>query len=225
MRGVLIALAVLAGLFALIRHFPLSWASAMLPGDVAELSGTVWDGQASNIPLLGDLSVKGRLGYVQLETPPGEVTLSGDVSPRGVTDFRLSMPVSRLPMTDARLSGLSGRVSLQIDEARIDDGSCVSASGTASTNILAANQARFDWAGPDLSGPVDCVDGRLRVRLSGQTNVETVNATILTGLDGVYQTDIEVETRDPAAENALVLFGFSRAADGSFQLTEQGRWR
>lgn len=225
MRVGLIVLAVFAGLFSLIRYFPLSWAGAALPGDVAELSGTVWDGQASEIPLLGSVSVKGGLGFVRLETPPGDVTLSGDVSPRGVKDFRLSMPVARLPMTDARLSGLSGRVSLQIDEARMDDGACVSASGSASTNVLAANQARFDWAGPSLSGPVDCIDGRLRVRLSGQSNAETVSATILTGLDGVYQTEISVETRDPAAENALVLFGFTRSNSGGFQLSEQGRWR
>ena len=225
MRAGLIALAVLAGLFALIRHFPLSWAGASLPGEVAQLSGTIWDGQASDIPLVGSLSVKGGLGYVRLETPPGDVTLSGDVSPGGVKDLRLSMPVSRLPMRDARLSGLSGRVSLQIDEARIDDGACVSATGSASTNVLAANEARFDWAGPALSGPVDCVDGRLRVRLSGQSDIETVDATILTGLDGVYQTDIAVETRDPAAENALILFGFSARPGGGFQLSEQGRWR
>ena len=224
MRRGLIALAVLAGLFSLVRNFPLSWAGGALPEGVATLTGTVWNGQASQVPLLGTVSVRSSLNGIELETPSGDVTFSGTVSPRGARDLILSMPVSRVPMNDARLSGLSGRVSLRVGEARIKEGQCVSVTGTASTNVLASNRASFDWVGPDLSGPVDCVDGNLRVRLSGQTAQEVVSATIITGLDGIYQSDITVETRDVAAQNALVLFGF--ASDGEVhRLSEQGRWR
>lgn len=225
MRLLLVGFAVLVGLASLIRHFPLSWAGAALPAEIGTLSGTIWDGQVEGVPLLGTVAVKGGVGNLSFLTAPGDVTLSGKVSPTGIENLILSMPVARLPMSDARLSGLSGRISLQIAEAVIKDGACVSAVGTASTDILAANRARFDWIGPELSGPVDCEDGRLRVRLSGEAGTETVLATIITGLDGLYQSDVTVSTADPAAGNILTLFGFNPASNGDYRLSEQGRWR
>lgn len=225
MRGLLIGLAVLAGLASLIRYFPLSWAGTALPSGVGTYSGTIWNGQVSNVPLLGAVSVNGSLGGMQLQTPPGEVTFSGDVTPNGVTDLVLSMPIARLPMSDTRLEGLAGRMSLQIDEAVIKDGACVSATGRASSDVLAANRGRFQWAGPELSGPVDCIDGRLRVQLSGEDAGQAVAATITTGLDGIYRSEISVTTIDAAAGNVLTLFGFNPADAGRYTLSEQGRWR
>jgi hypothetical protein len=178
-----------------------------------------------DVPLLGTVAVKGGFGNLSFLTASGDVTLSGKVSPTGVEDLVLSMPVARLPMSDARLSGLSGRISLRVAEAIIKDGVCMSATGTASTDILAANRARFDWAGPELSGPVDCAEGRLRVRLSGESGTETVQATVITGLDGVYQSDVTVLTADQEAGNVLTLFGFNPAGSGDYRLSEQGRWR
>lgn len=229
MRFFLIVFAVLVGLASLIRHFPLTWVGALagdaLPAEVGALSGTIWDGQVGDVPLFGTVAVKGGFGDMSFLSAPGDVTLSGTVSRSGIENLVLSMPIARLPMSDARLSGLSGRISLRIAEAVIKDGACVSAIGTASTNILAANRARFDWAGPELSGPVDCDDGRLRVRLSGDAGTETVSATITTGLDGLYKSDVIVSTADPAAGNVLTLFGFNPAGNGDFRLLEQGRWR
>ena len=225
MRALLVIIIVIAGLASLIRHLPLAWASPAVPPEVGTLSGTIWNGQITDVPLLGTVAVKGGLGNLSFLTAPGDVTLSGKVSPGGVEDLVLSMPVSRLPMSDARLAGLSGRMSMRIPEAVIKDGTCVSANGTASTNVLAANGGRFDWTGPELSGPVDCEEGRLRVRLSGETQLETVNAVVITGLDGIYQSDIRVTTVDPAAGNVLTLFGFNPAGNGEYRLSEQGRWR
>ncbi|MEM7730376.1 MAG: type II secretion system protein N [Pseudomonadota bacterium] len=225
MRRLLILVAILAGFASLVRHFPLAWAGNVLPDGIATLSGTIWNGQASGVPLLGDLKVEAGLGSASLSTPSGNVSFSADVAPGGVEDLVLSMPVSQLPTSDARLSGLSGRFSLRVDEAQIDDGACLSATGTASTDVLASNRDRFGWAGPALSGPVDCVGGRLRVRLSGSDGAQTVGVIITTGLDGVYQSDVTVDTTDPAAGNALALFGFSPTRDGAYRLAEQGRWR
>ncbi|MGB3457544.1 MAG: type II secretion system protein N [Litorimonas sp.] len=224
MRLLLIVVAVVAGVLSLVRHFPLSWAGAALPDGVATLSGTLWDGQVSDVPLLGSVSVDTTLGGVRLATPPGDVTFSGTVTPGSAKDLVLSMPVARLPMNDARLAELSGRVSLRIEEASFGDGQCESATGTASSDVLSANGGRFGWTGPVLSGPVDCQDGRLRVRLSGEDAEQTVQATVITGFDGVYQSEIDVETSDPSAGNALVLFGFNPDSEG-YSLSEQGRWR
>lgn len=225
MRGLLIGLAVLAGLASLVRYFPLSWAGNALPSGVGTYSGTIWNGQVSNVPLLGAVSVNGSLRGVQLQTPPGEVAFSGDVTPNGVTDLVLSMPIAHLPMSDTRLEGLAGRMSLQIDEAVIKDGACVSAIGRASSDVLASNRGRFQWAGPELSGPVDCIDGRLRVQLNGEDAGQVVAATITTALDGIYRSEISVTTNDLAASNVLTLFGFNPADAGRYTLSEQGRWR
>lgn len=225
MRLLLIVFAILAGLAALIRHFPLSWAGAALPAEVGTLSGTIWDGQVEGVPLLGIVAVKGGFGNLSFLTAPGDVSLSGKVSPTGIENLVLSMPVAQLPMSDARLSGLSGQISLRVAKAVIKDGVCVSATGTASTDILAANHARFDWTGPELSGPVDCADGRLRVRLNGDSGTESVAAIVITGLDGLYQSDVTVATADPAAGNVLTLFGFNPSGTGDYRLSEQGRWR
>lgn len=225
MRRLLILLAVLAGLASLIRHFPLAWAGAALPDGVGDFSGTIWDGNVTNVPLLGSVQVDGKLTGARLTSAPGDVSFSGDVTPGGVTDLILSMPVSRLPVSDTRLTGLNGRVSLKIDEAVIEDGACLSATGQASSDVLAVNAAQFQWFGPTLTGPVDCVEGRLRVRLSGAERGQTVNAEVLTGLDGIYQTEISVATTDPTAGNVLTLFGFNPSGTGAYTLSEQGRWR
>lgn len=225
MRLILILLAGLFGLAALVTAFPLSWVTASVPDEVGSFSGTVWDGQVADVPLFGTLSIKGGPGYADIASPPGDVILSGRVSPSGAKDVILSMPVSRLPASDARLTGLLGRISIRIDEAVVEEGRCVSAVGTASTDVLAANAAQFDWTGPELSGPVDCDDGRLRVRLAGVEGAERVEATVVTGLDGIYRSDIAVTTADPIAGNALSLFGFVSDGSGQYSLLEQGRWR
>lgn len=224
-RRWMIILVVAAGLVSLIRHAPLAWIAGWLPDGIGPVSGTYWTGQISNVPLLGDVAVDGQLGHVKLATATGEVTFRGDVRPDGVSDLILSMPVSRLPMSDKRLVGLSGRFSLRIDDAQIADGQCERATGQASTDVLVANRSRFDWSGPALSGPVDCIDGRLRVRLSGEDDGSRVSATVLTGMDGTYRSDINVTSSDPVAGNALALFGFTPDGSGGYTLSEQGRWR
>ena len=224
-RGVLLGLIVLVGLGSLIRYFPLAWAGTALPDGVGTYSGTIWNGQVDNVPLLGVVSVNVSLKGAQLQTPSGEITFSGDVNPGRVKNLVLSMPIARLPMSDTRLTGLAGRMSLRIDEAVIENGACVSATGQASSDVLVANLTRFQWAGPTLSGPVDCLDGRLRVQLDGQDSSQVVSATIITGFDGVYSAQISVTTIDPAVGNVLTLFGFSPSDAGRYSLSEQRRWR
>ena len=221
--GVLLGL--LGAAVGLVAGLPLSWVAAPVPDIGARYSGTWWNGQASGVPLLGQVSVDGGLTSVGLATPPGDVTLMAQLGPRSLNDLALAMPIDRLPTSDARLAGLAGQFSLRIDAARYSGAGCESAEGTASTNVLAVNGARFSWEGPVLSGPVDCVDGRLRVQLSGEDGGTTVRSVTTTGVDGLYQTDTTVTTADPAAGNALVLFGFTRSGAREFTLSEQGRWQ
>ena len=222
MRLLIVIVAVVAALLSFIANLPLRW---VLPDGIGTASGTVWNGQVSGVPLLGQVRLKGGLGGMNVSTPPGTVTLSADVTPRSVSDLALVMPVAALPTSDGRLSGLAGTFGLRVDDARLADGRCAEASGTARTDVLAANGARFGWTGPELAGPVDCVDGRLRVRLSGENPGAAVEAVTTTSMDGTYESEITVRADDPAAGNALVLFGFSRSSAGEYRLSERGRWR
>ena len=227
MRRWLVVLALVVGLVALLRSFPLAWA---FPGAAAFLgtpSGTIWNGQITGVPLLGQVSVSTRPSGVRLDTPRAPATrqFSAVVRPGLLRDARLLMPVADLPVQDARLAGLRGTLGLDMAEARWDGNGCLEAQGTARTDVLAANGAQFGWSGPPLSGPVDCVEGRLRVRLSGEGDGAAVQASVVTGVDGVYRSEVTVRSDDSAAGNALALFGFARAAPGEYRLSEQGRWR
>ncbi len=225
MRRWLIILAVLAGLFSAVRHLPLAWVAGALPANVGTATGTIWNGQLLQVPLLGRLSVKTGLGHVDVITPGGATTLAARLAPGRVENLALSLPLALLPIQDQRLQGVAGRVSLRLDEARYSGQQCESAMGTAATNVLAVNAATLGWTGPDLSGPVDCVEGQVRVRLSGADNMASVEATVLIGGDGVYQSDITATVSDPNAEAVLGLFGFSAVGANEYRLSEQGRWR
>ena len=224
-RRAIAGLALLGAAAGLLAGLPLAWVAAPLPDFGARYSGTWWNGQANGVPLLGQVDVSGGLGGVTLATPPGAVSLRTELTPRSLSGLVLAMPVSRVPTGDDRLAGLAGQLSLQVETARFSGDGCESATGTASTDVLAVNGARFAWTGPVLSGPVDCLDGRLRVQLSGEDARTEVLSVTTTGLDGSYRTDTTVRTPDPAAGNALVLFGFSRIGRGEYSLSEQGRWQ
>ena len=218
---------ILAGLLAaagsVVANLPLSWIP--LPPDAGTPSGTVWNGQLSDVPVFGQVGVATKLGAVELATAPGDAALRGTVGPSKAQDLIVSVPLAAVPMNDARLANLGGVINLSISEARYGEEGCESATGRAMTNVLVANARQLGWAGPELAGPVDCVDGRLRVSLSGRNADGEIEAVTTTGVDGTYQTEITARTPDPAAGNALVLYGFSRAGEGEYRLAEQGRWR
>lgn len=224
-RIIWIGLIVLTAIVALVRNFPLSWAAGFLPQSVGTYSGTYWDGQVRDVPLLGQVAIQGGLSGLTIDTGPGDVTLKADVMSDGATDLILSMPIAAIPTSDNRLSGLDGRISMRLDEIVIDEQTCVRATGQVSTDVLQLNQSAFGWAGPNLSGPVDCEDGRVRVELSGDDENQQIDMTLLTGLDGQYLSTVTVRTSDPSASNVLAIFGFVQDAPGKFTLNEQGRWR
>lgn len=226
-RGIWIAAIIIAGLFALLRYFPLAWAASFAPDNNATYSGTIWNGQISGLPLVDRMNVKTTLSGVALESgaAAGATHVRAIVSPSRARDLVAAMPISAIPTTDGRLKGLSGQLSLRLDEIVGAGDACTRASGRASTNVLESNRAQFDWTGPLLSGPVDCDDGKLRVRLNGVDDSQSIAVTILTGFSGQYEANVEVQTPDPMAANVMTLFGFSEQGQNRFNLSEQGRWR
>ena len=229
MRKRWIILALLAGLAASIAVLPLSWVvSLFVPDELSDLKfhGTIWNGSATNIPVFETANVK--LSPVSLsahiESGNGVNYLAGLVSTNHARDIDLVVDLSTLPLTDQRVKGLAGTVRLNLSEINFDAQSCLSAEGTAMTDVLQRNQARLNWTGPELSGPISCEDGSLIANISGQDQQQTIKALMRFSPNGTYRVDLSAQTSRSEAGAILPLFGFTRSGT-EYKLTEQGKWR
>ena len=225
--------ALLSGAAALIVCMPLRWAASwVLPDNVItlapdlQITGTVWRGTVSGVPLLGTANVKTSpfARRVEFEAGEGRNFISGLLTPSEVSDLDFRMDFSTIPFTDGRLRGLRGDFTAQISEMKIADNACVSAAGSAKTDVLQRNGGTVQWTGPELSGPIQCEEGSLIVNMSGQDAQQKILAIIKLNPNGTYRAEVDVRTARPEADAVLPLFGFSRSGQ-SFVLTEQGKWR
>ena len=225
--------ALLSGIAAIIVCLPLKWAvSWVLPDNIKtlapdlEVTGTIWRGTLSGLPLLGTANVKTSplARRVEFEAGDGRNFISGILSSSAAKDVDVRMDVSTIPFTDGRLRGLRGDFAAQISEMTITDQACASAAGTAKTDVLQRNGATVQWTGPELSGPIQCEDGGLVANMSGQDAQQKIIAIIKIMPNGTYRAEVDVRTSRPEADVVLPLFGFSRSGQ-SFVLTEQGKWR
>ena len=235
MRKRYFVLAVLFGaLFALISKLPLGWvAPPLMPqqaGKSLRYSGTIWNGQITGIDYLGraqfKLSPKALFsGGLQLSftTASPAITMSGQASANKLSNLRFAGQLAQLPTRDGRLKDLAGQVNFTVSEMEFGE-SCQSASGRAATDFLGRNRARWQWAGPNLSGPISCDEGDLIVNLAGSEADQTIRADLRLSPNGSYSADISVQTRQPEAGVVLPLYGFD-AVNGEFRLTERGQWR
>ncbi len=113
-------------------------------------------------------------------------------------------------------------IDLVVETARVSK-SCEAATGTIRTDVLKRNKARFQWQGPELSGPINCENGEIVATLSGQDSRTEIEAVARINLSGSYRLETSVSSRDPEAAALLPLYGFQRSG-GRFTLTEQGQW-
>ncbi len=228
-----IAAGLIGAVSGLVANFPMAWIGGFKPQDglakPLTYSGTVWHGQVFNLPLSGPLEIRTRpMGFVRGGTPisfqsaaPG-LSLRGAAGPKQIKDLQYGAEYSVLPITDGRLVGLDGRVDLRIDEARFGAG-CETLTGTLRTDVLTRNRARFQWQGPELSGPLSCENGEIVATLSGRDNRSDIEAVMHINLAGSYRLETRVTSRDPEAAALLPLYGFQNNG-GRFTLTEQGQW-
>lgn len=235
MRKRYIILAVLGGVAGLLSQLPLKWvAPSMLPDPLrqsVQYSGTVWNGQLAGLDYVGNINFKlsprafltGGLP-LSFTTQSPAMSVSGQASQTQLEDIRFDGILAKLPTRDGRLKELAGQVIIRIAEMQIADGGCISASGQISTDFLALNQARWQWRGPELSGPINCEGGDMIVALSGAENRQIIRADLRLSPDGSYAANITVQTTQPEAGVVLPLYGFEQQGR-EYKLTEQGQWR
>lgn len=222
-----IFLLILSVIVAVVAHLPLAWVA---PKNVpVSFLGTVWSGAVTDIPNFPP--VKTHVSAVKAIT--GEPPISFSAQTQGLNvEGTLSLgrtlnltthgSLAFIARVDGRLSDLQGRYNMQLADMLIKH-SCVSGSGTVKTDILMRNELRWQWRGPELSGPVACEQGDVVLSLSGQDRTQNVSADIRLSLQGTYIITANVETSDQRAGVFLPLYGFQKSGT-VYRLNEQGRW-
>lgn len=238
-KGLKITVVIIAGLSALAAQLPagpvLKYALGESFPKNATVAGTVWNGQIIGVDGFGPITYRTRplrifsaKPMAQMQTQMPGISISGSARPGKLSDLNFKGQVWTFSNVDPRLAGLRGDFEARIDSLEFDskniNAGCLSASGTVTTNVLAANRAQWSWTGPDLSGPISCEAGALTVALSGQEAGQDVNLTFSALPEGQYETRAQVKTDNPQAQNVLSLFGFT-ASGQTFTLNDAGRWR
>lgn len=223
----------------LISAYPLTWtplsAAVKRAAPNATLSGTIWRGQVKGLagvaPIGFHLSPSKFIGSghpLRFSANGPGISLRGTAGVDGVKDVTVHGPIYWMLPEDPRFGGLRGTLKMTLSELNVPvqdiTQGCTSAIGTISTDVLARNRAKWNWAGPELSGPIRCDAGKIISVLTGADTWQAVRATILVDMAGTYRADISVTTHQAGAELVLPLYGFTKAGR-EFVLTEQGQWR
>ncbi|MEP6342666.1 MAG: type II secretion system protein N [Maricaulaceae bacterium] len=238
----LIVLVLLWCIACVVAFFPARWAVAALPGSAksqiidGSVSGTIWTGQARVTPPLTTwpmtINFENKVlplifgkSFATLNVQRSGLSGQGSFGLKTARDIRLRLDIGQLPISDPRLLGTAGELSVSVDNLRMGEG-CEEASGQVRTNFLAANTRRWRWQGPTLSGPVTCDGDTLVAALRGQDEAYNVSVDIRLFMDGRYGLDMVIDPSTQApAEFGFVMsaLGFQEQDDGSVKLVEQGQ--
>jgi hypothetical protein len=186
---IFLLLAILIGGGAFVAFLPMSMAADFASKQVpdfhyGEASGSVWDGKLTEVVMgeqkIGDLSVKADFGSVFTGKAAGKVDLiregfTGETVlayPFGggaieLSDLKLSGKAGSVPRMPQVIAASGGDFALDLREVKFESNICETASGEVWTDALARINHK-GWVGPELRGPVTCVDGTLRVDARGR---------------------------------------------------------
>ncbi|MEE2565768.1 type II secretion system protein N [Hyphobacterium marinum] len=235
--GLRIAALVVALLAGLIAFLPMRAALAMAGVDTGgAVYGPVWNARLYNtrIDTWSVDSVEAGLSPAALLT--GRVSLDWQAIDPGIQgggryvqtlSGRSELSGTRLILSPGFLApGLSGILApddivvIQIDQARWQDGQCLSADGSVRSDALYTLGQRLDADLPPLDGTLSCEDGVLTAALAGAASDGEVRIAVT--LDGrVYGWRAGVRTGDPNVEGVLRTAGFN-AEDGGWMLSGNG---
>lgn len=197
------------------------------------VSGSVWAAKLSQARFRGaDLGTL-RLGLSPLSLLAGSPSVAfatlGASDASGAGSFRLP-PQPGLENVSAAipLSGmgtplpLRGQLRLVGVSFRFANGKCVGAAGRITTDALSASAASLGWQGPDLEGPVTCVDNAALATLAGERDGVRVLVRLWINNGAFLKLDSEIAGVDALGEAALSASGFVQGPNG-WTRTDQGR--
>jgi hypothetical protein len=186
---IFLLLAVLVGGGAFVAFLPMSMAAGFAAQQLPDLrykeaTGSVWDGKLTEVTMgkqkIGDLSVKadmasvfsgkasGKLGLIR-EGFTGETSLAYPLTGGALelSALKLSGKAGAVPRMPRVIGASGGDFVLELREVKFAGDVCETASGEVWTDALARINHR-GWTGPELRGPVTCLDGRLQVDARGR---------------------------------------------------------
>jgi hypothetical protein len=232
---IFLLLAILIGGGAFVAFLPMSMAADFASKQVpdfhyGEASGSVWDGKLTEVVMgeqkIGDLSVKADFGSVFAGKAAGKVDLiregfTGETVlayPFGggaieLSGLKLSGKAGSVPRMPQVIAASGGDFALDLREVKFAGNTCETASGEVWTDALARINHK-GWVGPELRGPVTCVDGTLRVDARGRAvSGEDVYAkmSISNRLD--MELTATVMNASGSALEALTDLGFKQEGD------------
>ena len=223
-----LAAGVLGLLLGLLTRIPLAW---VLGGSLsgfdanARAVGTVWNGAVVGIDGLPPIQTRLRGTEVELTADGPTLTLRARAGRSSLSDVALTSPIAALARFDPRLAGLDGEAAITLERVEFAQGRCTAAIGTAATDVLASNAARWSWQGPKLSGPVTCEEGEVVLSLEGEDATQAATARLQIDPAGPYRTEVGLSTDEPGAGLVLPLFGFEPAGANRWRLSESGSWQ
>ncbi len=193
-------------------------------------AGTIWNGQASDvrlgrqslgtgrfqqslIPLIGGtLDSRFALSGVSL-VAQGQVRFSGSGSLQ-LSEFRATGQTSELVGLVEDIRDLDGRYAVDIARLIVSDGACVEADGRVWTDLLTNLDVRYQWAGPELEGPLSCENGDIRLSLSGTGDSgEAISVELVGRMDGRGSFNTRIRSAGPELRQAAILLGFQVQGD------------
>jgi len=220
-------------LIGAIANLPLSWvAPKFMPKDnigALEYGGTVWNGYVSEVPGFGPIKIKTSLTkaltgkpFFNMDTRSANLSAKGSAKPGLLSGVTVQGNMTHVGAIDPRFAGLVGDFQMTLTELSFD-AACKSAKGTVTTDVLTRNAQKMGWTGPNLSGPVSCEDGAVKMELTGKDAQQSIKAVVRIIPDGTFRADVDVLTNDQRAGSILPIFGF-QPKDGGYSLLESGRW-
>ena len=206
--------------------FILNQAQSNLPAiSAGTAEGSIWDGEISdlhygkqpvgNVKLKTSwLSVFGGTLESAVSVTDGSVLASGKVGlgldgSASLKNVRVRGNTADLLSLRQEIRQLGGDFTVQLAHLKVRSGKCLEARGTVWTNILTGFESRYQWKGPEMSGPVSCEHGQVLIKLTGTGDQgERITADLEINLNATGRFHAEIENADNKVAQAATVIGF-----------------
>ena len=187
--------------------------------------GTVWNGEVAGLAYQGGALGTARIkasplglltgqfrGSIQIDGPAaqGRAKFSAGLGSLKLTDGRARFDLSSAPglLPEVRANG--GVITVELATLQLVGDRCRAASGSVKTDALQLAGVRAGRQWPDMTGPVACEAGRVRISLRGESSKDEifeVEARLLPNV--AYELTASVRGGDADLEARLALYGFA----------------